>query len=906
MSTLEAVFSWVLTTTWQASVLAVLVLAAQWALGARLNPRWRHALWLLVILRLVLPDVPESALSLFRYAPAAPLNLPEMIPAPAISAPVAAIALPMSHEIFLPHPNYTFLILAIVWLSGAFGLLLLTWFVNRRFARHVANAPQITDESLRQIFADAKAELHVRRQICLVESTQITSPAIMGLFTPTLLLPSGARGKFSPRELRFIFLHELAHLKRGDVFVQALIALLQIVHWFNPVLWYAFRRLRADREPATDALVLSRTGEADKEPYGLMLIKLLEHFNQRHALPTLVGILEDKDQFKRRFGLIAKFTRGAYGWSLLGVLLIAALAAACLTKAKASPPPSTDAASAPASSTSDGVDEKYFSKTLKRDRQSIADSRVLTSTLPADAQMLEAIQRGDAATLNEVLKDAVAPHTFDPDRFDSCPVYWAIHFNHPECLKLLLDHFAGDNGPTDRADQSALELARRAHPNLVPILEEGLKRNRATLTALLTANFHSIHNDLPAFSSTSRADVTQFLLNATAKAGYLERSIGIGYLDVPATATFTSPAQTNVSIWDALQTIASANNLRFSVDDTSEGTITFYPPQDEAAMHPRATPSDSSSRPHDSALDKELLDLVRHPSTDKVGAGAADKVAQLLAQGADPNAKSNGTPALFWALNFGKDDAAVLLIQKGADINAISGQLLATEMASIVYYCPNALEALLKKGAPLKPPGVPSRSVLGGVFSAVPAKAGKMNYLRDRVWTDADYQAWAQRQRRVIDLLAAAGENLNGVPGETPPLIHAIVFGHLDGARELLKLGAKLDVHDANGDTPQSAAQQYHPEFLPELEAAAKRAHEAANPPSSAPPALTSSSRASDLNKELLAAKEDADARRVLVDQVKNLPDDQFVATLAGWDAAHRKSPTSTRKSTTRTRISLI
>src|SRR5277367_1683146 len=158
----------------------------------------------------------------------------------------------------------------------------------------------------------------------------------MGLFQPTLLLPGGVREKFDATELRLIFLHELAHLKRGDVIVQMLIALLQILHWFNPVLWFAFRRMRIDREPATDALVLSRAGEEEKERYGLMLIKLLEHFNQRHSLPTLVGILEDKDQFKRRFSLIARFTRGAYGWSLLGVLLIVTLGIMCLTKSKAS------------------------------------------------------------------------------------------------------------------------------------------------------------------------------------------------------------------------------------------------------------------------------------------------------------------------------------------------------------------------------------------------------------------------------------------------------------------------------------------------------------------------------------------------------------------------------------------
>jgi bla regulator protein BlaR1 len=354
---LEKIFFTILAASWQASVLAVFVIIAQRLLGSRLNPRWHYALWLLVVLRLVLPVLPASTASFYSLFPSTPMAFrpfvdpylekafypdhplrPLQIITPPSTPNLNGITVRMPRQNVADYNRVRFVInatLALAWFAGMVLFALATVLVNYRFARHVAHAPQITDESLRKIFADAKAELGLRRHIRLVESSHVSSPAIMGLFTPTLLLPDGAREKFTPRELRFIFLHELAHLKRGDVFVQALIALLQIIHWFNPVLWYAFRRLRADREPATDALVLSRTGEADKEPYGLMLLKLLEHFNQRHALPTLVGILEDKDQFKRRFSLIARFTRGAYGWSLLGVLLIAALAALCLTKAKA-------------------------------------------------------------------------------------------------------------------------------------------------------------------------------------------------------------------------------------------------------------------------------------------------------------------------------------------------------------------------------------------------------------------------------------------------------------------------------------------------------------------------------------------------------------------------------------------
>jgi beta-lactamase regulating signal transducer with metallopeptidase domain len=335
---LETVFGWLLTASWQASVLALLVLLLQTILRGRLNPRWRYALWLLVIVRLLLPVQPESALSLFQFAPTPPAPLVTTVtepwqplftgkPYPSPSDPEPMVK-----------PNYPFsyfTLLTFLWLGGAMSLLALTWEVNRRFARQVTASPDVTDPDLLALFVTTKAELGISRSIRLIESGQVQSPAIMGLFQPTLLLPAHVREKFDARELRFIFLHELAHLKRGDVIVQALIALLQIAHWFNPVLWLAFRRMRIDREPATDAMVLSRAGEEEKERYGLMLIKLLEHFNQRHSLPTLVGILEDKDQFKRRFSLIARFTRGAYGWSLLGIGLITLLSIGCLTKSKA-------------------------------------------------------------------------------------------------------------------------------------------------------------------------------------------------------------------------------------------------------------------------------------------------------------------------------------------------------------------------------------------------------------------------------------------------------------------------------------------------------------------------------------------------------------------------------------------
>jgi beta-lactamase regulating signal transducer with metallopeptidase domain len=319
---LESVFCWLLEASWQASVLAALVLSLQWALRGRLNPRWHHALWLLVVARLMLPVLPESTLSLFQFAPSPPPNIAQTVTAPIFPHELP----PLIRSVPTLSPQYSFsafTILALIWLVAALGLLILTWLVNHRFARHVATAPPVVNPRLLKLAGTAQNELGIHRSLRIIESAQVQSPAIMGLFYPTLILPTEVGSRFSDDELRFIFLHEFAHLKRGDLFLQWVVALLQILHWFNPVLWYAFRRMRIDREPATDALVLSRAGEAQKESYGKVLVKLLEHYHTRHSLPTLVGILEDKDQFKRRFSLIVRFTRGAYGWSLLGSFLSA-------------------------------------------------------------------------------------------------------------------------------------------------------------------------------------------------------------------------------------------------------------------------------------------------------------------------------------------------------------------------------------------------------------------------------------------------------------------------------------------------------------------------------------------------------------------------------------------------------
>src|SRR5207248_3646996 len=100
--------------------------------------------------------------------------------------------------------------------------------------------------------------------------------------------------------LRYVFLHELAHIKRHDILAGWLMAVLQIAHWFNPLVWLASYRMRADRELACDALALSYARENENQRYGDTIIKLLEGFGQSAWAPGLAGTVENGNQTKER------------------------------------------------------------------------------------------------------------------------------------------------------------------------------------------------------------------------------------------------------------------------------------------------------------------------------------------------------------------------------------------------------------------------------------------------------------------------------------------------------------------------------------------------------------------------------------------------------------------------------
>jgi beta-lactamase regulating signal transducer with metallopeptidase domain len=342
------ILAWLWQTTWQTAVVVALVVLLRATFGRVLTRRWRHALWSLVLVRLMLPVLPHSAVSIFALAhgPEATSAAPVFTVAGQFdSTPTAvihygaimadsrapkAVARP-THEIDYTTP------LLIAWLVGMSLLAIRLIAGNITFARRL-NRSSITpiDDRLHNLLDECCRQMRLRRTPALLITDAVAAPAVAGLIHPRLLLPPTVAADLPIDQLRLVLLHELGHIRCHDIAIDWLWAAVNCAHWFNPVVWLIRPPRHADREQARDEMVLTLTGPAAAEPYGQTILRLVQSVRPVKLCPGLVGMLPHKRALARRIETIAQFRRRSPIARVTGVLILVAAGCAALT----SPSPS--------------------------------------------------------------------------------------------------------------------------------------------------------------------------------------------------------------------------------------------------------------------------------------------------------------------------------------------------------------------------------------------------------------------------------------------------------------------------------------------------------------------------------------------------------------------------------------
>jgi beta-lactamase regulating signal transducer with metallopeptidase domain len=144
------------------------------------------------------------------------------------------------------------------------------WFLLERLRREKT---QKLPGTLRQRCQALQRRLGLTKTVQYLESRLLDSPAVVGWFRPVILLPITALTGLSPQQLEAVIVHELAHIKRFDCFVNLFQIAAETLLFYHPAVWWVNRSIRAERENCCDDIAVSVCGNAHDYAKALTLME---------------------------------------------------------------------------------------------------------------------------------------------------------------------------------------------------------------------------------------------------------------------------------------------------------------------------------------------------------------------------------------------------------------------------------------------------------------------------------------------------------------------------------------------------------------------------------------------------------------------------------------------------------
>lgn len=298
----------------------------------RLSKRWQYYIWLLVLARLLLPVAPEANLMALVFQPEEPIRIErQAVPRFYDSTPAEQTAPePSMIPAAMPEPDlgaWAVENLWVFWLGAAVLLAVRKVIIYQRFVRCVrAGWEPVTDPAVLDRLAQLEERLSLRRPAALYINPQLSSPMLMGIFRPCIVLPAAA---VPEEDLDHILLHELTHYRRGDLLYKWLLQLTVCLHWFNPLVWVMSREVERACELACDEAVLEALPPQERRAYGDTLLRSLEAGGPCKASVASVTLTEGAQRMKERLGAIMNY-KGRKNLVVVTLIVTAALAGTAL------------------------------------------------------------------------------------------------------------------------------------------------------------------------------------------------------------------------------------------------------------------------------------------------------------------------------------------------------------------------------------------------------------------------------------------------------------------------------------------------------------------------------------------------------------------------------------------------
>jgi len=265
------------------------------------------------------------------------VNLP-LLPAYFVPSPVSDVAVQIARQQVQASPTDQVgvlpsletelptvrVILAFLWIIGV-GWSLARLLVAWRGARQLRKQSGIIDNTplIEQLAAQASF-FGLRGSPALLETEGNGSPMLIGILHPAIVVPGGTVRKLNLPEIAMVFGHELAHIRRGDLFWNLAAACVQTVFFFHPLVWLSQRQLNLAQEVAADELAILRQHH-DPASYGTLLVSVISRLGPSRLIPTMsMGTAGSVQSLTRRLVAMASIGRVSRGVIVASGFLLAA------------------------------------------------------------------------------------------------------------------------------------------------------------------------------------------------------------------------------------------------------------------------------------------------------------------------------------------------------------------------------------------------------------------------------------------------------------------------------------------------------------------------------------------------------------------------------------------------------
>lgn len=222
-----------------------------------------------------------------------------------------------------------------VWGLVTLALLFRGTFQSLRFRHRLRQTVEVASQDVVDQVLRVCDVLRVGRRPRVKEVADLTVPAVFGVWRPTICLPVGTIDELTSEQFRLILMHEVAHVKRRDGLVASITSIVRTLHWYNPLAWFVFARIRENMEQAADDMALHRSNESSQTTYGHLLLQYASE-SCSHAKLGAIGLMfpsKGRPLARRIKMLNDNSTRNHWAARLMATLAVIFIAISGLTDA---------------------------------------------------------------------------------------------------------------------------------------------------------------------------------------------------------------------------------------------------------------------------------------------------------------------------------------------------------------------------------------------------------------------------------------------------------------------------------------------------------------------------------------------------------------------------------------------